>query len=220
MIKFLFYMALLCLYSFPAVANNADTLLRRGIIENKPDIVSTAIARGAELNFPDENNQTPLMAACQRNCRKQILQSLINAGADINAITPDGSGPIFACLKTTPKISNLKLLCAYGPELNRRNAAGHTPLTFALKKGFSSEIIKLLLDSGAHSNYPAYLGGQKVYPLTLTVTLNRPGEIIEILLSRADTDTLFQALTVVTVTDNTEIRRLFEQHGLLSPAKK
>ena len=200
-----------------AFAAEADIALHRGIKANNPTLVSQAIADGAELNMFSSTQSPPLVMACRLGVSKQILQSLINAGASLNRVNLSTEAPIFACMTDTPKASHLKLLCQSGAELNIRNFEGHTPLTLALKKNYSPSLISLLLQSGASANFPADLSHRKIYPLTLSVILHSSPEIISLLLPVSSPDAAFQALTVVSVTDDQNIRRLFEQHGLLQP---
>lgn len=205
------------IFSPPALASDADIALRRGIQTNDPTLVTQAIAAGAELNIFSSTQSPPLVMACRLQANPQILQSLINAGASLNRVSISNEAPIFACITDTPQTSNIKLLCQSGAELNIRNFTGHTPLTLALQKNYPPALLRLLLNSGASPNFPADLSHRKIYPLTLAVILHSPPEIISMLLPVSSPDAAFQALTVVSVTDNQDIRQLFEQHGLLQP---
>lgn len=213
------YLVLLFGLSSPGLAADANAELYQGIIHRQLSAVTNAISNGADLNYSSSSTEPPLVFACRRRAPKNILQALINAGANLNAINASQTAPIFACLTDTPKDSNLRLLCESGADLNIRNAEGHTPLTLALHKRYPSSSTSILLNCGASPDFPAYISERKIYPLTLAVILNSAPQTIAQLLPNSSPNAVFQALTVVSVTNNQDIRLLFEQHGLLLPAE-
>ncbi len=58
------------------------------------DLALMLIKRGADVNFADNSQSTPLMWAA-RNCRSiRLVEALVNAGADVNAKAKGGNTPL------------------------------------------------------------------------------------------------------------------------------
>ena len=95
-----------------------DTLLLQAVQNNRLGVARLLLARGADVNLPDEDGSTPLIRACS-----------------INDISAD---------KTQSLVEFVGLLLQNKADPNRRNHAGETALTLAAAQG-RGNIVQTLL---------------------------------------------------------------------------
>ena len=127
---------------------------------NNPEMATTLIAAGADVNARDDGGSTPLHYApfinygSITNVKGEITKMLINAGADVNARDDDGFTPLHWAARTSDseKGASTKILIAAGADVNARSDNGRTPLHWAARLGESGASMKLLIAAGADVN--------------------------------------------------------------------
>lgn len=60
--------------------------------QKNPEIIKLLIKEGADVNFANENGQTPLLFVAENNFNPQIAKYLVEAGADVNHKNKAGTG--------------------------------------------------------------------------------------------------------------------------------
>lgn len=79
-----------------AYVNQRDELTHRTPLiwasrhNTDPEVVTTLLANGADVNATDKDGYTALMWSCWENSNPHIIAILLGAGADINAQDDDG----------------------------------------------------------------------------------------------------------------------------------
>ncbi|EAY20115.1 hypothetical protein TVAG_366230 [Trichomonas vaginalis G3] len=152
------------IYKFAESTMNSDTLkylLKNGFSEKenknfasvcfliyKNDIqsIKEVLDLGADINLPDETNQTPLQIAINMK-RNDLLLSLIDNGANVNLKNKVGISPIiFAAQKGF--IEGVQLLLSKNANVNDCDNLRMTPLHYAVKGGYI-DLVHYLLQEGA-----------------------------------------------------------------------
>ena len=137
--------------------------LVRGVREKNRELVSTALAKGADTNGSIEQNITPLGAAVDGLVIPdiEILRLLLEAGADPNRQWGNcGTTPFYSLVqsscwgKKSPKelssySEDIRLMIRHGADPNRKQGAfGHSPLSYAVMRGADLSLIKILVEEG------------------------------------------------------------------------
>ena len=115
-----------------------------------PDIVSTLIEMGADLNAPDHEGKFPLHHAAM-NANPAVSGALLEAGADVNA-PPGGFTPLHQAALSNSNPAVLTFLISAGADVNARDGLGFTPLHKAARYNPHPEIITTLIEAGAEVN--------------------------------------------------------------------
>ena len=106
--------------------------------------------KGADVNIPDENGETPLMYAVKEG-HNLCVNELIKAGADVNQCGPCGSSAlIIAAYLGLPNI--VHLLLASGADVNMKDEGGKQALNYAADRIDQVSSIEMLLKAGADVN--------------------------------------------------------------------
>ena len=116
----------------------------------KSDAAAYLLEKGADVNFKNKNNLTPLMIASQKGYL-QVINILIKYKADINLSTDQykTTALMFACDKGHKDAA--LLLIEKGADVNMQNLNGGTALMLACMQGFTG-VVELLLKNGADVN--------------------------------------------------------------------
>ena len=116
------------------------SLLRQGADVNRPDVICYKDGRRAV---------TPALMHAAFSGDAEMLQILLEAGADVNARDDEGSTALLECvMEYAPCV---ELLLKAGADVNARDCENNTALMFASIDG-NPEIVKMLLEAGAHVN--------------------------------------------------------------------
>ncbi|OUM60578.1 hypothetical protein PIROE2DRAFT_27429, partial [Piromyces sp. E2] len=87
---------------------------------NNADMVSLLLEHGANVDFKDRNQWTPLHIACQNNNMMIMVQLLLENGASICEKGRDGNTPLHAASENNkPEI--VKVLLDQGADVNCKN---------------------------------------------------------------------------------------------------
>jgi len=136
-------------------------LMYAALITPDPNVISTLIELGANVNDKDDSNFTALLYAALRNTNPEITATLIRYGADVSIFNKkenDSDMTVFAGMmwndETTPSPKVIRELLRSGVDVNSsRNPHGLTILMHeAARKNPNIEIIKELISGGADVN--------------------------------------------------------------------
>jgi hypothetical protein len=118
-----------------------------GAIRDGGDLerIRSLIVRGADVNYKEDFDYTPLFWAVHHN-RLYISWLLLNQGANVNDYDKYGNTPLMYVSAYDSKIEIIKLLLIRGADINHKNNAGDTALDYPL---FNSLNYKLLCWRGA-----------------------------------------------------------------------
>lgn len=95
-----------------------------------PQQVQAALNNGADVNAPDKDGKTPLMAAAF-NPNSEVIVTLLKAGANINAQDNDGGTPLIwaAAFNQNPDV--ILMLLRAGADPKAKTKEGQTALDLA-----------------------------------------------------------------------------------------
>jgi quinoprotein dehydrogenase-associated probable ABC transporter substrate-binding protein len=111
--------------------------------------VTFLVGKGADVNKPNEQGDTPLnIAALQRN--PDLVNFLLDHHADVKARGSDGMTPLLKAVMQDDT-GTLKALVAHGADLESRTSDGATPLAFAIAQN-NLKAALALIDAGAPVN--------------------------------------------------------------------
>ncbi len=128
--------------------------------------VEFLVGKGADVNKPNEQGDTPLnIAALQRN--PDLVKFLLDHHADVNARSSEGMTPLLEAVMQDDT-GTLKVLAAHGADLESRTPDGATPLDFAIAENKMKAALALI-DVGA----PINTKGTKLGLTPLMVTAGR-----------------------------------------------
>ncbi len=137
--------------------------LLRGARENNRELVAAALAKGADPNFADERNITPLGIAVEGMITPDtgILWMLLDAGADPECLWGNaGTTPFYYLVqsatigKKSPRelaayAAAIRLMIRHGADVNRKQGFfGSSPLAFAVSNGADPELVRILVEDG------------------------------------------------------------------------
>ena len=143
-----------------------DNRLHVAVTFNKPELIDSLIAEGADVNArmtnPDEAvelNQVTALYMAARFGKTECLKRLLAAGADVNAADAHGTTPLHVVaynndlkkLSDKVQLECIQLLLEAGADVHRRNEPGDTPLHLATQSG-NAEVVRTLLAAGADAN--------------------------------------------------------------------
>jgi len=113
------------------------------IESNDLDKVKLLVNNGVDVNEPDAEGKTPLMAALALVENIQIAKFLIKKGADVNAQDDNGDTVLNLCV-INDKYKLVKLLLKKGADPNISNNGCNTALMLAQYDSVNTKIINVL----------------------------------------------------------------------------
>lgn len=158
------------------------TPLCSAIRDDRAEIVSLLLARGADPNLP--SSQYPCFK-CVAHRRAYLLPQVVSAGGDPN----EPRGIVEKAVQHN-NMEALVYLLDHGVDVNAKSAEGHTPLTTAIRED-RADMVDLLLARGAD---PAVRGQD--WPLCMAV--KRPG-ILRRLLPAVSNPKVFKGVVEMAV---------------------
>jgi hypothetical protein len=124
-----------------------EKALFQAVYAGKLAEVQALVAKGAQVNFADGEQRTPLILAAY-NGYTPIVEFLYEKGADVNAVDHDGMTALMYAAKRSFN-ETAAFLLSKGAEVNLRNRKkGLTALMLAAAWG-NTELVQMLLDKGA-----------------------------------------------------------------------
>ncbi|MBK8801952.1 MAG: ankyrin repeat domain-containing protein [Fibrobacteres bacterium] len=118
---------------------NGRTALHMAAEGGKLQVITTLLARNADVNIPDTNGYTPLMYAA-RACKDSAMVSLISQGAKLES---KGDMGITALHLAADKgcLSGIKILIERGADPKATANNGITALAFALNRYWQAPVV-------------------------------------------------------------------------------
>jgi len=133
-----------------------EKALYQAVFAGKLPEVEALVAKGASVNFADEEQRTPLILAAYKGYTP-IVEFLVGKGADVNAIDHDGMTSLMYAAKRSFN-ETAAVLLNNGADVNvRSRKQGMTALMLAAAWG-NAELVKMLLDKGADPAIRDYFG--------------------------------------------------------------
>ena len=115
-----------------------------------PEVASTLVEMGADLQAADHDGKFPLHHAAM-NANPAVAAALLEAGADVNA--PRGwFTPLHQAARGNSNPAVITFLIDAGADVSARDGLGLTPLHHAVRYNPHPEIISTLLAAGAEVN--------------------------------------------------------------------
>ena len=116
------------------------------------DLAWELLAAGADINAPDNDGITPLMAAAE-SASKDVTYALLLAGADARAVSKEGLNVLFYGISGHLNMDAFRELIRSGADVNHRHApTGMTPLLAGLLDGSTPDYAWYLIEGGAEVN--------------------------------------------------------------------
>ncbi|CBE67240.1 quinoprotein dehydrogenase-associated putative ABC transporter substrate-binding protein [Candidatus Methylomirabilis sp.] len=141
-----------------------DEELHYAILASQPKRADYLIARGADVNGRDAQNQTPLMTAVMHG-HEPVVALLLNRKADPNRADNDGWTALMRAVQRDDP-TMVRLLAAHGADPEAINRNGMSALTMAALHG-KSLAAAALLESGAKVD--SAIGTARYTPLMISV---------------------------------------------------
>ena len=161
-----------------AASGDAPTKsLQQAAIDCDLEQLKLHVAKGANLNAPDQFGFTPLMRAIQKPSVEAAKLILESGKADINAKDRSGRTPLIVSASNGNK-DVVELLLAHNADVKAKDNNDWTALHGAVQFG-QLDIIEMLVKKGADVNAAAK-SGQTPYTMALQQAAGRP-EIAELL---------------------------------------
>lgn len=210
---------------------NEDTPLHAAAKWNRSEVVEILLSKGADVDKPNDDNQTPLMLAVLNNYKDTTAEMLIRHGADINKTDKNGKKPIHMACKKYGVPALVKLLIKYGADVNEpeKNAFENTPLHLAAMNhsdfGFlgsnagneaNIEIATILLKAGAD---PELKNAKGQTVMELAESRGNHG-VVEILKNFPQKKLYETTISVLTQPRNTLSKKVLGNQHLNSEIKK
>ena len=124
-----------------------QTPLIHAAFAGKSEIVSAALAAGANINHQDRNGWTPLHFAVQEK-RRELVEYLLAHGAAVGLKDVYGNTPLWrAAFDARGDYTLVRLLVSHNADPNSKNNAGRSPLDLATQVG-DSALVAVLKNSG------------------------------------------------------------------------
>lgn len=115
-----------------------------------PEAVRAAIDAGANVNARDDDRETALMEAAEKNSNPEVITVLLKAGADVNARDDDGETALIRAADESSNPEVVTVLLKAGANVNDRDEDGETALRKARERGAAgAAIADLLVRAGA-----------------------------------------------------------------------
>jgi hypothetical protein len=173
--------------------------------------VRALLDKGFDINFQNQEGETPLMAALSRG-KLDIVEALLAKGADPNI--PNNEGRTILMEAAGLEMPDLvKILLDKGAKVNLKDHEGETALMVASKWGYLN-IVKALLEKGAlvaardkHGRTPLMFAAQGGHLEVVKVLLNQGAQI------NAEDKNQFPAISYAKGSNRLEVVNYLKDHG-------
>ncbi|KAJ5069543.1 ankyrin repeat protein [Anaeramoeba ignava] len=115
--------------------------------------VKTIISAGANVNFPDKKNITPLHHACKNRKGDHLIEILLESGAKAQVGDSFNSTPLHYLCTNQPSLENVKLLLKSKAHADSQNINNLAPLHLACQYNAGVKVIKHLISLYPKQNF-------------------------------------------------------------------
>ena len=154
--------------------------IKSPIVESRIDMMKLLIENGANINYADENEFTPLNIAIETG-DMELTKFLITNGANVNSLMPYGGVNLIGWAISENNMDLLQILIENGANVNNTNGdswAG-TPLMTASRLGLDN-VVRILLSRNADINAVDMNGNTALH----TAALNSQLSVVKLLLEK------------------------------------
>ena len=153
--------------------------IKSPIVESRIDMMKLLIDNGADINYADENEFTPLNTAIEIG-DMELTKFLITNGANVNSLMQDGVSLIVYAISQN-NMDLLQILIENGANVNNTDGDswGGTPLMTASRLGLDN-VVRILLSRNADINAVDMNGNTALH----TAALNSQLSVIKLLLEK------------------------------------
>lgn len=130
-----------------ARGSNGTTALIESIEAYHPELAEELVTAGADSNFPDYTDASPLMHAAW-NCQLELARFLLERKARLGARNRDGETALMMGAWTCKDGRMVRLLLEAGAAVNDKSKSGNTPLMMAVSNG-DEAAVRVLVAAGA-----------------------------------------------------------------------
>lgn len=149
------------------------TALNTACDHNSYKIVNFLIEKGANVNIPNNNGNSPLHTICKKRIDKieyNIIELLLQKGADVNAQNNDGQTPLHLIMEYCPQYMMIKcvqLLLQFNANIHLKTKEGRSiyckePL-FQLTGSTIQELRSIIINQETWNCWNSYEGQYKFY---------------------------------------------------------
>jgi ankyrin repeat protein len=145
---------ILTLFDDELLSLDAEARSHLHIIMDQADQIQAGLIHpfldASNINLPDAYGNTPLILACSRNARPDLVQLLIQKNANPDVANKDGWTPLIMAAHAG-RFEVVQLLLERGAHVNAANRFGETAI---LKAVYNNDVpmVELLLTHGADIN--------------------------------------------------------------------
>ena len=120
--------------------SDSDTDIRAACVDGEPELLASALARGANINGQDADGHTPLHLAVIWKHR-EIVDLLIARDADPNVVNRHGNGPLWAAVLNAKNDNSIvESLLKAQADPYQKHKANRSPIEMARKIGHGLEV--------------------------------------------------------------------------------
>ena len=154
--------------------------IKSPIVESRIDMMKLLIENGANINYADENEFTPLNTAIEIG-DMELTKFLITNGANVNSLMPYGGVNLIGWAISENNMDLLQILIENGANVNYTDgdSLGGTPLMTASRLGLDN-VVRILLSRNADINAVDMNGNTALH----TAALNSQLSVIKLLLEK------------------------------------
>jgi ankyrin repeat protein len=130
----------------------ATPLIAAATFNQNPEVITTLLKAGADVNVKDISGETALMYAAGNNPNPDVIDMLLKAGADIKArdSAEHQTALIYAAWENrSPEV--IATLVNAGADINAKDRYTMTALMWAAEYNPNPEVVRVLLKAGANA---------------------------------------------------------------------
>lgn len=134
----------------------ADKISSEYFIDAKNVVQNSKLLKSININYKDKKGNNLLLLLCKYNPNYDDIKLLIDRGIDVNDVNNKGNNSLMILSKNKINCETIKiwkLLIERGINVNQVNKFYWTPLLKVSKNNLSTDLISLLIENGAKTDY-------------------------------------------------------------------
>lgn len=138
-------------------------------------LIKKIIEKGGDVNHANDDDETPLIFACQKNASPSIINILLNKGANVNHKTKIGdtaANSLLNLYKNSKNLSNeallstMQLLINHGMNVNQITFDETCLTSYCQHKNIFPTLIQCLINAGADVNHQNFCKDSALHLIT------------------------------------------------------